>query len=115
MKETMTKKELGKITSAEFGTLKARPFLLGIWLVLEGKGWGCCVNQSINMSELCKWEDDVQKHRLMDRVLSQVNQLLTDANVNKVSELVGKPIEFINNGPGTIVNWDDFRILTEVL
>lgn len=111
----MESEKLGKITKAEFGIERDYPSLLGITLVLEGKGWGTCVSYQINMSENAKWESHTQKGAAALSVLEAVGKLLKDAKVNTIDQLVGKPIEFFNMKLGSRVTWDDFRILTEVL
>lgn len=109
---TKTTKELGKITFAEYGTIKDYPFLIGLQLgfhmdettVMDGGKY------TVNISPECKWgifdrEDTITKS------VEEINRILKDAKVNYVSELVNKPVEVIieNN------MFKDFRILTEVL
>jgi hypothetical protein len=108
----MTEKFLGKITSAEFGTFKERPFLIGLHLVFKIKpyvvtdGGKYCVN----ISKECDWGDD-SRVEVITQYVEFVGKILEDANCNYVSELVNKPVEV------TIENstFKDFRILTEVI
>ena len=100
----MVTKELGKITFAEFGTIRDYPFLIGLHL-----GFRMCGSSvmdsgkyTVNISPECKWKN-------LNR--EEVDRILEDAKVNYVSELVNKPVEVTmkNN------TFTDFRILTEVL
>lgn len=104
-------KELGKIIFAEYGTLKDYSDLIGLQL---GFSIGCKNvmdggKYTVFISSSC---DDFidQKNIIVDSVRN-VNQILKDAKVNYVSELLNKPVEV------TIENntFKDFRILTEVL
>ena len=93
----MQEKQLGKIDFAEFGTIKDYPFLIGLQLgfQLGDKTWiGNGVKYTVNI-----------------QTIEFINDILKDAKVNYVSELINKPVEV------TIENntFKDFRILTEVL
>jgi hypothetical protein len=107
-----TERLLGKIDFAEFGTFKDFPFLIGVQL---GFTMRCCGvmdggKYTVNISPDCKWGDANQADAIT-RMVEKVNEILKDARVNYVSELVNKPVEV------TIINgrFEDFRILTEVL
>lgn len=103
----MTTKELGKITFAEFGTVKDYPFLIGLQLCFKigsrsvGDGGKYTINKRVKDNREIAITKSVEK----------INQILKDAKVNYVSELVNKPVEV------TMENniFKDFRILTEVL
>lgn len=105
--EYMTTKELGKITFAEFGTVKDYPFLTGLQLCFKigsgsvGDGGKYTINKRVKDNREIAITKSVEK----------INQILKDAKVNYVSELVNKPVEV------TMENniFKDFRILTEVL
>lgn len=110
----MDGKFLGKIVKAEFGTWRDRPFLMGLQLEFRfdgNSGVNCGGRHLVNISEHCKWDSEEQKNKAFQKVLEETNGILQDAKVNKVSELVGKPIEI------TIEDqmYKEFRILTEVL
>ena len=109
----MTGKILGKITSAEFGTIGDYPFLIGLQLGFKLAD-GCEVmsgaKYTVNISKECRWEESERKEAITVSV-EKVYQILKDAKVNYVSQLVNKPVEV------TIEKncFKDFRILTEVL
>lgn len=111
-KEPKTTKELGKITFAEYGTIRDYPFLIGLQLGFSMGGSGVMDGgkYTVNISPECKWgifdrEDTITKS------VEEVNRILEDAKVNYVSQLINKPVEVTmeNN------TFKDFRILTEVL
>ena len=109
----MTVKILGKITFAEYGTVKDCPFLMGLQLGFKlGDGTGVMDGGSntINISKECKWEESEREAAITVSV-EKVHKILEDAKVNYVSELINKPVEV------TIDKncFKDFRILTEVL
>lgn len=108
----MTTKELGKITFAEFGTIKDYPFLIGLQLgfrmgasaVMDGGKY------TVNISPECTWIE-LNREETITKSIEEVNRILEDAKVNYVSELVNKPVEVTMDGN----TFKDFRILTEVL
>ena len=65
---------------------------------------------TVNISPECKWKK-TNREESITKSVEEVNQILKDAKVNYVSELVNKPVEVTmeNN------TFKDFRILTEVL
>lgn len=109
----MNGKYLGKITRAEFGTVKYHPFLMGLQLdfSFDGSGCSCGGKYTVNISGECKWKDQSERQATITKHIDEVHQILTAAKVNYVSQLVGKPVEV------TIEDntFKDFRILTEVL
>lgn len=107
-------KELGKIVNVDFGLV--RGCFLGIGLELSyGGSMGVYVSKLINMSPECEWDTPTQKAEYMNDLMESINTLLTDAKVDDISKLVGKPICVSGGGLGTVMHWDDFRILTEVI
>ena len=109
----MTGKILGKINFAEYGTVRDYPFLIGLQLGFKlGDGTGVMDGGSntINISKECKWEE-TEREAAITVSVEKVYQILKNAKVNYVSELVNKPVEV------TIDKncFKDFRILTEVL
>lgn len=110
----MDGKFLGKIVNAQFGQYYDRPFLLGLQLefIFDGNsGVADGGRHLINISDSCKWESEEKKNGAYQEVLKSLNKILTDAKVNHVSELIGKPIEIEIEGQ----MYKSFRILTEVL
>lgn len=109
----MTGKILGKINFAEYGTVRDYPFLIGLQLGFK-LGDGTYVMDgginTINISEECKWEE-AEREAAITVSVEKIYQILKDAKVNYVSELINKPVEV------TIDKncFKDFRILTEVL
>lgn len=109
----MTGKILGKINFAEYGTVRDYPFLIGLQLGFKlGDGTGVMDGGSntINISKECRWEESKRETAVTISV-EKVYQILKDAKVNYVSQLINKPVEV------TIEKncFKDFRILTEVL
>lgn len=111
----MEEKLLGKITFAEFGQCKDRPFLFGLHLCFELDGGvsGCCDNNkyTVNISKECEWENVGDRHERILKIIEFVNETLEYAKVNYVSQLINKPVEVTFKN-----NWfKGFRILTEVI
>ena len=109
----MDGKILGKIDFAEYGTVRDYPFLIGLQLGFKlGDGTGVMDGGSntINISRECRWEESEREAAITVSV-EKVHQILKDAKVNYVSELINKPVEV------TVEKncFKDFRILTEVL
>lgn len=109
----MDGKILGKIDFAEYGTVRDYPFLIGLQLGFKlGDGSGVMDGGSntINVSKECRWEES-EREAAVTVSVERVYQILKDAKVNYVSQLVNKPVEV------TIDKncFKDFRILTEVL
>lgn len=109
----MAEKILGKITFAEYGQVPDYPFLFGLQLdfkLADATYISSGSKYTVNISPACKWESESREQVLVNS-MAQVNQILNDAKVNYVSQLVNKPVEV------TIENncFKDFRILTEVL
>jgi hypothetical protein len=109
----MDGKILGKIDFAEYGTVRDYPFLIGLQLGFKlGDGSGVMDGGSntINISKECRWEES-EREAAVTVSVEKVYQILKDAKVNYVSQLVNKPVEV------TIEKncYRGFRILTEVL
>lgn len=112
----MEEKVLGKISWAEFGTVKEYPFLIGLQLGFSIDGRSGIYDggsYTVNIDSNCKsWSSPEERAAtIITYVALSVKKVLDDAKVNYVSELVGKPVEVLieNN------TFKDFRILTEVL
>ena len=109
----ITGKNLGKITFAEYGTIKDYPFLIGLQLGFK-LGDGTSVmddgSNTVNISKEGRWEE-AEREAAITVNIEKVYEILKDAKVNYVSELINKPVEV------TIDKncFKDFRILTEVL
>lgn len=109
----MIEKILGKIDFAEYGTIKDYPFLIGLQLGFKlGDNGGVMDGgkYTINISKECRWETS-ERTAAVTVSVEKVYQILKDAKVNYVSQLVGKPVEVIIESNA----FKDFRILTEVL
>ena len=109
----MDGKILGKIDFAEYGTVRDYPFLIGLQLGFKlGDGTGVMDGGSntINIGKECRWEES-EREAAVTVSVEKVYQILKDAKVNYVSQLINKPVEV------TIEKncFKDFRILTEVL
>ena len=107
----MTGKFLGKITRAEYGQDKDRPFLFGLFLTFETPSFGICGTYATNIDEECKWDYPEQRAEYLVKNIEKINKILEDAKCSYVSELKGKPVEITVDGN----LFKDFRILTEVL
>lgn len=106
-----TTKQLGKIIFAEYGILKDYSKQIGLQL---GFSIGCkMVEDGGKYTVFIDYENDEnidQKSIIADSVRN-VHQILKDAKVNYVSELINKPVEVTMEDN----TFKDFRILTEVL
>ena len=109
----ITGKNLGKITFAEYGTVKDYPFLIGLQVGFK-LGDGTSVmdggSNTVNINEECRWEE-AEREAAITVSVEKIHKILEDAKVNYVSQLINKPVEV------TIDKncFKDFRILTEVL
>ena len=107
------RKVLGKIIVAEYGIVPDYQFMVGLHLEFQlADGWciGDGYKYTVNLSPHCEWNEEKRSYAIVNSV-ETVNSVLTNAKVNTVSELIGKPVEIeIANGV-----FKDFRILTEVL
>ena len=105
-------KMLGKITFAEFGTIRDYPFLIGLQLGFEMSGCGVMDGgkYTVNISKECKWTPERREVAVTESI-EKINGILHDAKVNYVSQLVNKPVEVTLIGN----RFESFRILTEVL
>ena len=108
----MNEKFLGKITQAEYGKYPGHEYLMGIKLELsfDGYGVGCGGKYMVNMNPKCKWSKEERTDTIVNSV-EHIKQILDDAKVHYISELVGKPVE-IEIKDSVLKG---FRILTEVL
>lgn len=104
-------KYLGKITRAEFGTIKGMNFLMGLQLTFafDGSGVSTGGRYCVNTSSHWKFDDDRQYE--ITKSWDFIHKILKEAKVNYVSELIGKPVEVELDGNV----FKNFRILTEVI
>ena len=109
----MTGKILGKISFAEFGTVRDYPFLIGLQVGFKLAD-GCGVMDGgahcVNISKECRWEE-IERQQVITVAIEKIDKILKDAKVNYVSELENKPVE-VEIEKNT---FKSFRILTEVL
>lgn len=111
----MEEKYLGKIINVEFGQDSDRPFMFGLQLTFGFEGGGVTdggqYTFNLNNEPWLKSGKYKDKWIYIEDQMIFIDKILTDAKVNYVSQLKGKPIEVI------IENqiFKDFRILTEVL
>lgn len=109
----MTGKILGKIDFAEYGTIRDYPFLIGLQLGFKlGNGTGVMDGgrNTVNITKECRWEES-EREAAVTVSVEKVYQILKDAKVNYVSQLINKPVEVTIESN----TFKDFRILTEVL
>lgn len=102
-------KHLGKITSAEFGTHRDRPFLMGLMLEFSFDGSVIGTSYMTNMGFGDYDDKDIKQFWFDTGVI--IEKLIHDAGADYISELVDKPVEIELDGQ----TFKDFRILTEVL
>lgn len=108
----MDGKVLGRIFMAEFGTYDGYPYLIGLHLgfnisnkaVMDGGKY------TVNISSKCKCTPEERASSITE-LFEKVAEILKDAKVDCVSNLIGKPVE-VTIEKNT---FKDFRILTEVL
>lgn len=110
----MTEKVLGKIEKCSFGFGGYQDAEFGLYLSFNFKGSGIATfisgGWARDPDEHSKWtlEDQTVSYAKMVR---RVRDTMTEAKVDDVSKLAGKPVEveIVDNG------FKSFRILTEVL
>jgi len=109
---------LGKITKATFGVGGYRGAVIGLELEFETSvggvndgvygGWAYGI---IDPDKISEWNEEVRSKQVVE-MTKTICEILKDAKVDSISELVGKPIEIASEGWNNNVSW---RILTEVL
>lgn len=112
----MIKKELGKITKAEFGIGGYQDAMIGLHFAFDGDGWGTSTSEYstwdlfIEPTENAKWTEK-DRSEIFDKAVRKLSQLLSDSKKRHIGQLVGVPIEatFEDN---MLKEW---RILKEVL
>ena len=111
----MQGKFLGKIESIKFGLDGSR---IGLFYTLTFDK--CCGTQSSNsvwdpeqikVTSYTKWTEDDRDMELA-QLMRYISKLLSEAKVNDINKLVGKPIEVTIDEFNSLKSW---RILTEVL
>lgn len=110
--EKMMTKVLGKITFAQFGTIKDYPFLIGLQLGFNMGGSGVMDGgkYTVNIDKSCRWKNYNRELEITKRI-EFIYEILKEAKANYISELIGKPVEITLEDN----NFKDFRILTEVI
>lgn len=108
------RKELGKITKAQFGRGGYQDCQIGLTLNLGGpEGWGTSTFSGFwaqERSERSQWTEE-DRITALGKVVMELNKILEDAKVEHVGELVGIPVEATFDG--NILK--DWRVLKEVL
>jgi hypothetical protein len=109
----MKRLELGKISYAEFGSTGDMCFLFGLQLMFKfpNGGVGDGGLHTVNMSETCDYGLAQSRAEECDKVMAFTYNLLKQAKVEKVSKLVGIPVEVEFDGN----TFKSFRVLEEVL
>lgn len=108
----MAEKRLGKIDFAEYGLYPDCPCFFGLMLGFSFRGAGVetGARYTVNMSKECQWSAEERAAAVVTSA-EFVYDLLSAAECNYVSGLVGKPVEVIIENHML----KEFRILTEVL
>jgi hypothetical protein len=109
---------LGKITKATFGFGGYQGAMIGLELDFETSVWsigdgiyGGWAYGMIDPDKNTKWNEEDRSKQVVE-MTKTICEILKDAKVDSISELVGKPIEIASEGWNNNVSW---RILTEVL
>ena len=106
---------LGKIESIKFGISNSH---IGLFYTLIVNN--CCGTQSSNtvwdpeqikVTQYTKWTED-DRDRELAELMRYISKLLSEAKVNDITKLAGKPIEVTIDEFNSLKSW---RILTEVL
>lgn len=106
----MTNKRLGKIESAYIGTVHDQPFMFGLILSFSSDIWTVGSSHVMNMEGEC----EEAKRNACEKIMKEVYNLLKQAKVTTVGDLVGIPVEIEYQGTHNNV-FKSFRILKEVL
>jgi hypothetical protein len=107
------RKELGKITHANFGWGGYQDVMFGLSLQFSGSAWGCGDFKGawgVAWTESCKWTEE-DRLRDLGKTCMFLKDLMTKAKVKSVEDLVGVPVEVTFDG-NTLRSW---RVLEEVL
>lgn len=109
-------KRLGKIISVKFGHVGYQNAQLGLSIVLGNDGWGIGDSRAywdanlVNCSKHAEWTEEDRSKGYAD-IMCYISDLLSQAKVHTVEELVDIPVEITLND-GTFEKW---RVLTEVI
>lgn len=108
---------LGKITEARFGFGGYQEAQIGLWLTFSNDSWsvntgygGGWSTTHVTPNEHSKWTEE-DRSKGFDKLVRDVNQLLSDAKVMHVAQLVGVPVEVTFED----LRFKSFRVLKEVL
>lgn len=107
------KKELGKIQSASFGHGGYQNAQIGVFFAFEGDGWGTGDFWGFwngERNEDAQWTE-MDRLAALGATVMRLDQILLDAEVNSVENMVGVPVE-ITFDHWKMVSW---RVLKEVL
>ena len=106
---------LGKIESIKFGVKNSR---IGLFYTLTFNN--CCGSQfsnafwdpeQVEVTEGTNWTED-DRDRELAQVMRYISKLLSEAKVDDITKLAGKPVEVTIDEFNSLKSW---RILTEVL
>ena len=106
---------LGKIESIKFGLSDSR---IGLFYTLTFNN--CCGTRSSNtvwdpeqieVTQYTKWTED-DRDRELAQLMRYISKLLSEAKVDDITKLAGKPVEVTIDEFNSLKSW---RILTEVL
>ena len=104
-------KVLGKIEQVEFGIIHDMPHLFGLTLCLATSEASGVVEHIVANMKRAELSNDYTE---VVEINEEIYQLLNDAKVLTIDELVGVPIEMTFD-KGFFERLESFRILTEVL
>ena len=112
----MNGQRFGKITNVYLGIGGYQDYEFGVYFDLGGDGWGCS-------SWMGTWSPGLRKHKPGDqwdesnrdetfsKLCRHIDELLNQAKVTKLDQLIGKPIIATFDG-NLLKRW---RLLTEVI
>lgn len=105
------RKKIGYIRSAKYGQIKDMPIMFGLQLDFYFNDWTGAGTDELffNISDEVKNKEAADESIV--NITRKINKILTDANVNTVDQLIGKPVEVTIE----FANVKSFRILTEVI
>lgn len=109
----MIRKEIGKIRNIYFGYGGYQEAMIGITIDLGGKDWGVGDFKGMWSMERHgseKWTDQ-DRIQILGEIVMWANQLMKDAHVTTLNDLIDIPVEVTFEGQSL----DSWRILTEVI
>lgn len=105
------RKKIGYIRSAKYGQVEDMPIMFGLQLDFYFNDFSGAGTTELMFNISGEVKDKEGADQIIADVTRRINEILKDANVNTVDQLIGKPVEVTIEGANT----KSFRILTEVI